>query len=42
MVTSTGGSTAEAIKVLEEKHIFEIVHEAVKSAISRNKELGKF
>jgi pyrroline-5-carboxylate reductase len=41
MVTSPQGSTAEAIKVFDDSNVFEIVHKAVKAAISRNKKMGE-
>ncbi|MFA6118994.1 MAG: pyrroline-5-carboxylate reductase [Parachlamydiales bacterium] len=41
MVTSPKGSTFEAIKVFDKSSFFEIIHNAVKAAISRNKELGE-
>ncbi|MBN1914832.1 MAG: pyrroline-5-carboxylate reductase [Parachlamydiales bacterium] len=41
MVTSPKGSTAEAIKVFDKNHIFEIVHHAISAAVLRNKELGE-
>ena len=40
MVTSPGGTTAEAIKIFEEGHLNELVKQAVKAAYSRAKELG--
>jgi pyrroline-5-carboxylate reductase len=40
-VMSPKGSTAEAIKIFEKEHMPQIIKNAIKSAIQRNKELGE-
>ncbi|ADJ26440.1 pyrroline-5-carboxylate reductase [Dehalogenimonas lykanthroporepellens BL-DC-9] len=40
MVTSPGGTTAEAIKVFEDRHLREIVTAAAEAALRRARELG--
>ncbi len=40
MVTSPGGTTAEALKVLDEGHLSELVKQAVAAAYTKAKKLG--